>query len=229
MQKLFCLVAILALPLSAAAQQDVPRIRQLMVQDQRERGIPLADSGHGMLSDAEAKKLPVVSNQEMSTHDMARRAEAVKLLSDGQLHTAEDFFDAALIFQHGSTPDDYLLAHVLAIDALAKDNTKRQFRNLAALTLDRYLQSTGKPQVFGTQYLSAQYSFILQHPADKTLDHDLKGIPESKQTLDPYNQTLLPDALRADFCVPPQKQQTDYITAVNSGKTEDLPNVEHCH
>jgi hypothetical protein len=199
-----------------------------MVQDQRERGLPLADNGHGLLPEAEAKKLPVVSSKDMGTHDIARRAEAAKLLSDGSLKTAEDFFDAALIYQHGSTADDYLLAHVLAIDALAKDNTKRQYRNLAALTLDRYLQIAGKKQIFGTQYLTAQYAFILQHPNDKNLDQDLKAIPDAKQTLEPYDQTLLPDAIRADFCIPPQKQQTDYISAVNSGKTEDMPNVLHC-
>jgi hypothetical protein len=199
-----------------------------MVQDQRERGIPYADDGHSLLPNAQASKLPTVSDQEMGTHDVARRAEAAQLLAAGKLTTAEDFFDAALIFQHGTTPNDYLLAHVLAIDALAKDNTKRQYRNLAALTLDRYLQSAGKKQIFGTQYLTAQYAFILQHPDDKNLDQDLKLVPASQQTLEPYDQTLLPDTLRADFCIPPQKQQLDYITATNAGKPADLPNVTHC-
>ena len=211
-----------------AQDQVSPRIRQLYVQDQRERGIPYADNGHDMLSEAEAKKLPVISDEEMGTHDIARRAEAATLLHDGKLETAEDFYEAALIFQHGSSADDYLLAHVLAMDAMVKDDTNPRYRNMAALTLDRYLQRAGKKQIFGTQYLTTQYSFILQHPDDKNLNEELKAIPDSKQTLEPYDQTLLPDAIRADFCIPSQKKQTDYIAAANSGKTVDLPNVTHC-
>jgi hypothetical protein len=228
MLKFWCVLSFLALPLAAIAQQQASPVRSIFVQDQRDRGIPYADNGHDMLSEADAKKLPVVSDNDMGTRDIARRAQVATLLQDGKLSTAEDFREAAMIFQHGSTEEDYLLAHVLAMDAMAKGDTSPRARDMAALTLDRYLQRAGKKQIFGTQYLTAQYSFILQHPKDKNLDNDLKSIPDSKQTLEPYDQTLLPDAIRADFCVPPQKQQTDYITAANAGKTVDLPNVLHC-
>ena len=211
------------------AQEQAPAtIRQLFVQDQRERGIPYADNGHDMLPEAQAKKLPAVSDQATGTHDAARRAEAAKLLYAGKLKTAEDFREAAIIFQHGSTPEDFLLAHVLAVDAIAKGDTTGHARGLAAVTLDRYLQWSGKKQIFGTQYLDARFAFSLQHPDDKNLTEEWKAIPASKQTLEPYNQTLLPDAIRADFCVPPQQKQIDYITAANAGKTVDLPNVSHC-
>jgi hypothetical protein len=200
----------------------------MYVQNQRDRGVPYADNGHDMLSDAEARKVPVYSWDVINKRDEARRAATAKLLQDGKLKTAEDFSEAAMIFQHGSSEEDYLLAHILAMDAMAKGDTSAHARGLAAVTLDRYLQRAGKKQVFGTQYLGAQYSFMLQHPNDKNLDEEVKKIPESKQTLEPYDQTLLPDAVRADFCVPPQKEQTDYITAANAGKTVDLPNVLHC-
>ncbi|MGA7155654.1 MAG: hypothetical protein WBY53_02340 [Acidobacteriaceae bacterium] len=228
MLKSLCILSLLALPLAAAAQQPIPRIRQLYIQDQRDRGIPYAANGHDLLSEADAKKLPVVSDNNMGTHDMARRAEALKLLQIGALHTAEDFSDAAMIFQHGSTPDDFLLAHVLAIEAIARGDTSAHALGLAAVTLDRYLQWSGKKQIFGTQYLPAQFAFSLQHPNDKNLDQELKKIPASNQTLQPYNQTLLPDAIRADFCVPPQQQQLNYITAANSGKPVDLPQRKNC-
>ena len=51
--------------------------------------------------------------------DIARRTTTAKLLSDGRLHTGEDFERAAFVFQHGDTPDDYLLAHTLAMIAVA--------------------------------------------------------------------------------------------------------------
>jgi hypothetical protein len=226
MQKFWCALSLLVLPLCAIAQEQVPTIRQLYVQDQRERGFPYADNGHDMLPEAEAKKLPVVSGDQMGMHDTARRAQAAKLLQDGKLKTAEDFHQAAYIFQHGNTAEDYLLAHVLAMDAMAKGDVSARW--IAAATLDRYLQVAGKKQIFGTQYLTAQYSFILQHPNDKNLDQDLKVIPESNQTLEPYDQTLLPDAVRADFCIPQQKKQTDYIAATNAGKPAETPGVRNC-
>jgi len=222
------LLPLLALPLTALAQEPAPPIRQLFVQDQRERGVPYADNAHDMLPEAEARKLPTVSDTDMGQHDVARRAQTLKLLQDGKLKTAEDFREAAMIFQHGSLPDDFLLAHVLAVDAIAKGDTSAHTRGLAAVTLDRYLTWSGKQQIFGTQYNDARFAFSLQHPNDKNLDADQQAIPASSQTLEPYNKTLLPDALRADFCVPPQKQQTDYITAANAGKSVDLPNVQHC-
>jgi hypothetical protein len=46
------------------------------------------------------------------------------LLESGKLETAEDFHDAAFIYQHGQKPDDYLLAHVLAMVAVQKGDAK---------------------------------------------------------------------------------------------------------
>ncbi len=63
---------------------------QIFVQDQRERGVPYAENGHDMLPEAEAKKLPVVSDNEMGQHDVARKSQTLTLLHDGKLKTAED-------------------------------------------------------------------------------------------------------------------------------------------
>ena len=175
----------LALPLAALAQQNAPTIRQLFVQDQRERGVPYADNAHDMLPEAEARKLPTVSDTDMGQHDLTRRAQAFALLQAGQLKTAEDFRDAAMIFQHSSIPDDFLLAHILAVDAVAKGDTSPFTRWLTAATLDRYLAWSGKQQIFGTQYNDARFAFSLQHPDDKNRDADEQAIPASSQTLEP--------------------------------------------
>lgn len=71
-----------------------------------------------------------------------------------QIVDGRDFRYASFIFQHGQTSDDYLLAHVLAVEAVVHGNTVSKW--IAAATLDRYLQEIGQKQVFGTQYPDTQ-------------------------------------------------------------------------
>lgn len=120
----------------------------------------------------------------VSRSDAERREQTRKLLSEGALHTGQDFEWAAFVFQHGSTPDDYLLAHTLAIVALKKGEQDGAW--IAAATLDRYLQSIKQPQIYGTQFLTPQ------------------GKPT---TQDPYNRTLVSDPLRKQFGVPSVEEQ----------------------
>ena len=56
-----------------------------------------------------------ISAAEYYRHGDARRAEIRKLLEEGKITSGEDFSDAALIFQHGQAPEDFLFAHVLAV------------------------------------------------------------------------------------------------------------------
>lgn len=72
--------------------------------------------------------------------DALRREQTHQLLADGQLHTGQDFTEAAYVFQHGKG-DDFLLAHTLAIIATKKGDPEGP--KIAAMTLDRYLQSHG--------------------------------------------------------------------------------------
>jgi hypothetical protein len=90
-----------------------------------------------------------------------------------------DFREASFIFQHGSQPDDFLMAHILAMAALAKGD--QESRWIAAATLDRYLHSIGQKQVFGTQYRSGG------------------GEP---MTQEPFNRALVAVPLRETLCVP---------------------------
>lgn len=122
----------------------------------------------------------IVINRE----DAERRNQTAKLLADGQLHTGEDFNRAAFIFQHGSTPDDYLLAHTLAMIAVAKGDDSALW--IGTATLDRYLQSVGKPQIYGTQFKTGK---------------------DASQ--EPYNRNLISDSLRREMGVPSLAAQLD--------------------
>jgi hypothetical protein len=123
--------------------------------------------------------------------DKERRQQVRELLSRGVLHTGQDFEQAAFVFQHGSTPEDYLLAHTLAMIAVARGNSSALW--IAAATLDRYLTSIKQPQLFGTQF------FI--------------GEP---WTQEPYNRTLISDELRRKLGVPIQSVQQKQLEEYNS-------------
>lgn len=116
--------------------------------------------------------------------DEARRQATATLLREGKLRTGQDFDSAALVFQHGSVPDDYLLAHALAVVAISKGQRGSVW--ISAATLDRYLQSIHQQQVFGTQF--------------STLD-------KQPSTQEPYNRTLISDVLRGQLGVPTQAAQ----------------------
>ena len=120
----------------------------------------------------------------VSKADTMRRAATMRLLDAGALHSGEDFEWAANVFQHGSEPSDYLLAHTLALVAVRKGYSDGTW--IAVATLDRYLQSIRQPQIYGTQFIT----------------------PDGKVTSqDPYNRTLIPDALRRDLQVPNLAEQ----------------------
>lgn len=122
---------------------------------------------------------PNIDWSTVSKADAARRAATMKLLNAGVLRSGEDFEWAANVFQHGSDPDDFLLAHTLAIVAIRKGYADGTW--IAAATLDRYLQSIKQPQIYGTQFSN----------------------PDNKPTTqEPYNRTLVSDRLRRLLEVP---------------------------
>ena len=116
--------------------------------------------------------------------DEARRVRTKVLLDSGKLRTGDDFYHAAFVFQHGSTPNDYLLAHTLAVIAAAAGRKDAAW--IAAATLDRYLMNIGQKQIYGTQFVSHNGGAMSQEP---------------------YDRTLVSDALRAELGVPPMKDQ----------------------
>jgi hypothetical protein len=85
--------------------------------------------------------------------DRRREARVKELYEAGSLRTGKDYYRAAMVLQHASRPEDFLLAHEFCVVALARGD--KDARWLAAATEDRYLMNIGRPQRFGTQYRSA--------------------------------------------------------------------------
>jgi len=191
-------------------------MRQIYVQDQRDRGVLLSDQGEPIKPSATTPtpSPEPVASELMEKRDAERRQRTRDLLSAGEVTTAQDFHDAAFVFQHGQEGDDYLLAHILAVEAVIKGDASSKW--ISAATLDRFLQAIGHPQVFGTQYLDRDYLFMKEHKGDPQALRDHK--PETGMTQQPYNVDLIPDQLRLAFCVPDLAQQKTNLKDFEAGQ-----------
>lgn len=78
----------------------------------------------------------------------ARRIFVEELLRSGQVQTAEDYFHAAFIFQHGERLEHWAQAHLLARTAAAMGHPKARYQ--AAAAYDRWLMRQGLAQKYGT-------------------------------------------------------------------------------
>lgn len=108
-------------------------LRALFVADQHDRG--------------EGKYGP-----ETAKRDQVRLQRAREIVAAGELDDAEDHFYAAMIFQHGSSLDDFWTAHELS--KTAAELGHEHARWLAAAAYDRWLMHQGKPQRYGTQFIA---------------------------------------------------------------------------
>ncbi|MDE1154535.1 MAG: hypothetical protein PW735_02275 [Acidobacteriaceae bacterium] len=201
----------------------------MFVEDQRDRGVPLADDGVSSLPKDQAEKYEQQQQDwnVVARHDADHLKRVHVLLSEGKVVTAQDFHDASFLLQHSSEPSDYLLAHILAIRAVGLGDTGSQW--IAAATLDRYLQSIGRGQVFGSQYLTEQYSFYLMHHNEKDFTEASKKVTSQATTQQPYEETVLPDVLRKAFCIPDLAVQKAAVEKGNATGNMELPTLEHCN
>ena len=225
-----CFLALYLSDARGQSQTEKPKLspmRQIYVEDQRDRGVPLSDSGELVKPSGKIKPIHALDGELQRAHDAARRDQVRALLASGGVTTAQDFHDAAFIFQHGDKPDDYLLAHILAIQAIARGDSTSVW--ISAATLDRYLQFIGQKQVFGTQFVDDCTAYYHQHRNDADLDEKLKTIRDDVTTQDPYDQKLLSDTIREAFCVPNLASQKQLVTDMNHGRSFNPAAVPGCH
>src|SRR6267143_861433 len=79
----------------------------------------------------------------VTPRDEARRRRVKTMLESGSIRTPEDFYRAAMIYQHGSTPPDIHTARELALRAIELRPDFREAKWLAAAALDRELMIAG--------------------------------------------------------------------------------------
>jgi hypothetical protein len=122
-----------------------------------------------------------------------------ELLTQGLLTAPDDYFHAALIFQHGETLEEIWQAHELAQRAAEMGATKamgsKDSRWLAAAALDRWLMYQGKPQKYGTKFVADSKRWRLWDVDPTTTDADraanhVSSLQEQLKQAEMYTQEL---------------------------------------
>ncbi|WP_394846159.1 hypothetical protein LZC95_01690 [Pendulispora brunnea] len=88
----------------------------------------------------------------VNPRDAARRERVRQLEAAKQLRTADDYYHAAMVFQHGIDESSHATAFHFARHAVELDSNFVKARWLVAASRDRYHMSRLEPQLYGTQY-----------------------------------------------------------------------------
>lgn len=155
-----------------------PEVFVAFQQDQSDRSRPIDDVDGVLKRDAE--------HREIVEWSIARHA----------LKAADDYYHAAMVMQHGAKPADFALARQLAAHAVKLDPANMNAKWLYAAATDRYLQRTGKPQVYGTQYTKV----------------------DGRWTLEPFDPKGVTDAERLRHGVPTLAERREFIEKLNAGE-----------
>lgn len=128
---------------------------------------------------------------EISKNDRARLKEVKTIISEDTLITSNDYFNAAIVLQHGDEPQDYKTANDLAKKAVEIDEGNQKAKILVAQSMDRYLLSINKPQIYGTQRkLLGELEYMQPIDTLQISDFERKqlGLRTIRETLDFFNK-----------------------------------------
>ena len=120
---------------AAAEAKNVAELATIFADDQGDREHP--------------EKL---GGKRIMERDAARRARVKELLDAHALKTSDDYFRAAMVYQHGTAVADFHASRDLALEAVKLDDKNKEAKWLAAASLDRGLMNEGKPQKYATQF-----------------------------------------------------------------------------
>ncbi|MDO9520605.1 MAG: hypothetical protein Q7L19_10375 [Pseudohongiella sp.] len=145
-------------------------------------------------SDQAARQAQPINWEELHVEDAARRERVFSILQAGGIRTATDYFHAAMIFQHGNSPDDIRLAHSFATIAASLDSNLPNANWLKAATWDRLLLNFDQPQWYGTQFVrdgAGKLTLYKMHPDvisdEQRAAWSVPTVSESLQSLEQRN------------------------------------------
>lgn len=145
--------------------------------------------------DQAARRGPDIDWEALRTKDEERRKAAMALLAAGEIRTAQDYYHAAMIFQHGESAEEIRLAHAFATIASALQSSPAA-NWLVAASWDRLLVRFGQPQWYGTQYVRDD---------------------EGKWVLYEVDPDAVTDEQRAERSVPSLEESLKRVEQLNSG------------
>lgn len=131
----------------------------------------------------------------MRERDLTRRKRLGEIFAEGCIKKASDYYDAAMIFQHGEVADHFFQAFYFASKASLEDYNGAKW--LKAAAIDRYLISIGHQQLFATQFYASQQTnwylclqpVELSFPGDRRLEATGKSIENMFAMIDELNRS----------------------------------------
>src|SRR5690554_5634978 len=135
---------ILFFPHSIFAQQDNIKLQKMYNADQSSR------------------KLEEIDWSILYKEDEERREKVFEMIKRGEIVTAKDYYNSAMIFQHGNDTIASLMAVKHMKKAIELDPNIDKW--LLAAAIDRDLMRRKKPQIYGTQFIkneSTNGKFVL--------------------------------------------------------------------
>ncbi len=97
------------------------------------------------------EKVKEYINNVMLPADKIRKERVIEIMTKPVDLNADEYFAAAMIMQHGSTAKDAKLAMEYARNAVIKNPNHDSAKWLTCAAEDRYLNRSGKAQIWGTQ------------------------------------------------------------------------------
>lgn len=143
---------------------------------------------------------------QVTLNDKKRRGIVCELLKRNEVKTSVDFFNAALIYQHGLEADDYRTAQSLAKKSIERGGGEWS-RWLYAVATDRLYTTLGRRQKFGTQFGID----VTRHPTTGVEHRVLRMLPydhrTSDRTRDIHGVPKLAKLLKMDGKTAPRAQK----------------------
>jgi hypothetical protein len=111
----------------------------------------------------------------LEARDSTRRVRVREMLAQRSITTADGYFRAAMIINHGHDSSSYKAANALVRNALAVDSTHRGAAWLDAVTMDNLRTSRGEPSWYTIK---------------------IRGTPNERPRIQPFDSTRVTDAER---------------------------------
>ncbi len=130
-------------------------VDKVKAKDAAARKGPLHAELERLYNEDQADRAPDMGKVDWSVvgkRDEERRKRVLEIVAQGGAKEAADYYHAAMVLQHGQSPEDFDRAHQWCVKAIELDPDYPGARWLAAASKDRYLMNLGKPQLYGTQF-----------------------------------------------------------------------------
>src|SRR5690606_2182921 len=161
----FILFSIIMLPNIALAQQDNPELKKMYDEDQS------------------ARMSNNIDWTTLSKQDKERENRVFEMIQSGKIVTAKDYYNSAMIFQHGNDTIASSMAVKHMKKAVELDPTIDKW--LLAAAIDRDLMRKDEPQIFGTQFIKNNETNgkFIRYKIDTTKVSDEERIKYNVETL----------------------------------------------